>query len=165
MVICSRVTLVIVPTLVLIRHSKTEPHRDDDRSRRLTERGRGDAERVRRWLTDRGVVPDRVVVSTSARTRETWELAGVGSAAPEYDDRVYEASVRDLRDVVEETADDVGTLVLVGHNPSVEQLAWELDDSDEARDRTNRGMRTSGIAVFELDAWGDTHGRLTDFEA
>jgi phosphohistidine phosphatase len=150
---------------VLIRHSKAEPARDDDHSRRLAARGRADAEQVRRWLTERGVLPDRVVVSTAARTRETWELAGVGSAVPEYDDRVYEASVRDLREVLEETASEVTTLVLVGHNPSIEQLAWALDDSDEARDRTNRGMGTSGVAVVELASWGDPHGRLVAFEA
>jgi phosphohistidine phosphatase len=154
-----------VPTLVLLRHSKTEPHRGDDRSRRLTQRGRDDADRVRRWLGDQGLVPDRVVVSPAARTRETWELAGVGSAVPDVDERVYEATVSDLREVIGETPGTVATLVLVGHNPSIEQLAWELDDSDGARDRTNRGMGTSGVAVFELGSWSDRSGRLTQFEA
>ena len=152
-------------TLVLLRHSKTEPHRSDDHSRRLTSRGRDDAAEVRRWLSKQDIVPDRVVVSTSARTRETWELASVGHAVPEYDDRVYEASVTDLREVVEETSPDVATLVVVGHNPSIEQLAWALDETDEARERTDRGMRTSGIAVFELTDWTDLHGRLLAFEA
>ena len=150
---------------MLLRHAKAEAHRDDDHARRLAPRGREDAARVRRWLTDQGLVPGRVVVSTAARTRETWELAGVGPAEPEYDDRVYEASVQDLREVVEETAPDVGTLVLVGHNPAVERLAWELDDSDAARDRTNGGMATCGVAVFELVAWTEPHGRLSAFEA
>ena len=152
-------------TLVLFRHSKAEPHRSDDHSRRLSGRGRDDAAEVRRWLSKQEIVPDRVVVSTSARTRETWELASVGHAVPEYDDRVYEASVTDLREVVEETSPDVATLVVVGHNPSIEQLAWALDETDEARERTDRGMRTSGIAVFELAEWTDLHGRLLAFEA
>lgn len=150
---------------MLLRHSKTEPRRDDDYSRRLTARGRDDATQVRRWLTEQGLRPDRVVVSTSLRARETWTFASVGDAVPEYDDRVYEASVADLREVVDETPHDVATLVLVGHNPSMEQLAWALDDTDEARDRTNRGMRSSGIAVFELSAWTDEHGTLVAFEA
>ena len=89
----------------------------------------------------------------------------MGTAVPELDDRVYEASVADLREVVAETTDDVATLVLVGHNPSVEQLAWELDDSDEARGKTDRGLRTSGVAVFELDAWTSERGRLVGFES
>ena len=150
---------------MLLRHSKAEAHQSDDRSRVLTPRGRDDAARVRRWLTDKDLQPDRVVVSTSTRTRETWELASVGSAVAEFDERVYEASVQDLRDVVAETSPDVASLVVVGHNPSVERLAWELDDSDAARDRTNRGLRTSGVAVFELDSWQDHHGRLVAFES
>jgi len=152
-------------TLVLLRHSKAESHHDDDQSRRLTSRGRHDATRVRRWLTDQGLQPDRVVVSTSARARETWELAAVGDVLPEYDERVYGASVADLREVVMETKPEVNTLVLVGHNPSIEQLAWELDDSDAARDTANRGLRTSGVAVFQLDAWTAGRGTLVAFES
>jgi phosphohistidine phosphatase len=152
-------------TLVLLRHSKTEPARPDDHSRRLTDRGREDAAEVRRWLTEQGVVPDRVVVSTAARARETWELAGVGTAKPEYDERLYDASVDDLREVVEETGPDVATLLLVGHNPGIERFAWELDETDMARERTDRGMGTSGVAVFELSAWTDARGRLLAFEA
>jgi phosphohistidine phosphatase len=154
-----------VRTLVLLRHSKAEPQRTDDHDRRLSERGRADAERVRRWLDAQGLVPDRVVVSTSTRTRETWQLAGVGEAEPVYDERVYEASVADLREVVAETPADVTTLCLVGHNPGIERLAWELDDSDASRDRTNGGMRTSGVAVLELTDWGADHGRLVAWEA
>lgn len=152
-------------TLVLLRHSKTEPHRHDDHGRRLTARGRDDAAQLRRWLSDQGLLPDRVVASTAARAKETWELASVGTAVPDYDDRVYEASVTDLREVIAETPPDVATLVLVGHNPSIEKLAWELDDSDAARDLTNRGMHTSGVAVFELNGWTESRGTLVAFEA
>jgi phosphohistidine phosphatase len=152
-----------MPTLVLLRHAHTEPQSTDDHGRRLTERGRNDAAEVRRWLQAQGIRPHRVVVSTAARARETWELASVGDVEPEHDARVYEASVAGLRHVVAETPADVGTLVLVGHNPSVERLAWELDDGPAARERTDRGLRTSGIAVFELDGWGAAHGTLVAF--
>jgi phosphohistidine phosphatase len=152
-----------VPTLVLLRHAKTEPHRTDDHSRRLVDRGRADAEQVRRWLDAQGIRPDRVVVSTAARAQETWELASVGDVEPELDQRVYEASPEDLRAVVTETGTEVATLVLVGHNPSIERLAWELDDAEPARDRTDRGMRTCGVAVFELSGWGAETGTLVAF--
>jgi phosphohistidine phosphatase SixA len=46
---------------------------------------------------------------------------------------------------------------VVGHNPSVEQLAHEL----EATDQTNRGMRTSGVAVFEVSGWHLEQASLT----
>jgi phosphohistidine phosphatase len=154
-----------MPTLVLLRHAKAEPHRTDDHGRRLTAHGREQCAEVRRWLTAQGLVPDRVVVSSSVRTVETWELAGVGAVVAEVDERVYEASVEDLRAVVAETDPSVGTLVLVGHNPAFERYAWELDDSPAARERTDRGMRPAGVAVFSLDDWSAASAQLVDFEA
>lgn len=142
-----------MPILILLRHSKAETQRADDHSRVLAPRGRVDAISVREWLVDKGIVPDRVVVSTAARTCETWELASPGDGEVVYDERVYEASVDDLREVIRETADDVRVLLLVGHNPSVERLAWELDDSATARESTDRGMPTSALAVLSVDDW------------
>jgi phosphohistidine phosphatase len=84
---------------------------------------------------------------------------------PEVDERLYEASVEDLRGVVAETDPSVGTLVLVGHNPAFERFAWELDDSPSARERTDRGMRTAGVAVFSLPSWTAGSGGLVAFEA
>jgi phosphohistidine phosphatase len=144
-----------MPKLVLVRHAKSEAHRAEDHSRELASRGRADAAAVREWLTQQGISPDRVVVSSATRARQTWEGAAVGAATPVYDDRVYEASVTDLLEVLRETPAAVETLVLVGHNPSVERLAWELDDSEAARERTDVGMPTSAVAVFEVAGWAD----------
>lgn len=141
--------------LVLLRHAKAEPLQTIDHDRRLSERGRADAAAVREWLRAKGIRPDRVVVSTSARTRETWSLADPGGPEPVFDDRVYEASTDDLREVLAETSGDVTTLVVVGHNPGVEQLAWQLDDSDDARGVTNSGLSTSAVAVFAVSSWED----------
>ena len=143
-------------TLVLLRHAKSEAHRAaDDHSRGLAARGRADAAAVRAWLTGQGISPDRVVVSTALRARQTWECASVGGLPPVFDERVYEASPDDLLEVIRETPADVQTLVLVGHNPGIERLALSLDDSDEARDLTTSGMPTSAVAVFEVDGWAD----------
>lgn len=142
-------------TLVLLRHAKAEPHRADDHSRELAARGRADAVAVRGWFAQQGIAPDRVVVSTATRTRQTWELASPGGPEPLLDKRLYESSVDDLLEVVRETPEDVEVLVLVGHNPSVERLAWVLDDSPAARDRTKSGLPTSAVAVFEVASWAE----------
>ena len=142
-----------MPTLVLFRHAKAEAHREDDHSRQLASRGRADAVAAREWLTQQGIAPDRVVVSTAMRARQTWECGAVGQVPPVYDGRVYEATAADLLEVLRETPAGTGTVVLVGHNPGVEHLAWELDDSDTARDRTNGGLATCGLAVFEVTGW------------
>lgn len=147
-------------TLVLIRHSKAEPHRGVDHERELAPRGRSDAAELRDWLQGKGITPSYVVVSTATRTRQTWECCSVGTFAPVYDERVYDASVTDLLGVLSE-APGQGTVVLVGHNPSVEQLAWHLDDSPEARERTDTGLSTSGAAVFE--DWSGDSARLVAF--
>jgi phosphohistidine phosphatase len=149
-----------MPTLVLLRHAKAEPMRPDDHSRGLAARGRADATAVRAWLEQRGIHPDRVVASTSQRTRETWELAGPGGPEAVYDARIYEASTEALREVIGETPEDVQTLVLVGHNPSVERLAWELDDGAAARERTDPGLPTSALAIFAVPGWTDLTGAV-----
>ncbi len=113
----------------------------------------------------RGIVPDRIIVSTSARTRETWELASPGGGEVGYDDRVYEASSADLREVIGETPHRVLVLVLVGHNPGIERLVWELDDSPHARDLTNQGLPTSAIAVLTVDDWTLASAALQDLAA
>jgi phosphohistidine phosphatase len=154
----------VMPTLVLVRHAKSEGHRAEDHSRELAPRGRADAAAVQEWLAKHGISPDRVVVSSATRARQTWEGARVGDTTPVYDDRVYDASVKDLLEVLRETPAEVQTVVLVGHNPAVERLAWELDDSEAARERTDSGMPTSAVAVFEVDGWPDlTTGVLRQF--
>jgi len=144
-----------VPRLILLRHAKSEPHRADDHSRVLAPRGRADAEAVRPVIAS--LAPALAVVSTAARARETWQLADPGGVEAVFDDRVYEASVDDLREVLGELS--VGSAVLVGHNPSIERLAWEL----EANDDTNRGMKTCGLAAFEVADWSLADARMTLF--
>lgn len=152
-----------MPTLVLLRHAKAEAHRADDHSRVLADRGVTDCGAVREWLQRRDIRPDQVLVSTSARTRQTWALAGVGDAEPVYDEQVYDASLDDLLDLLCQTAPEVQTLVLVGHDPGLTQLAWTLDDSSQAREWTDRGMRTAAVAMFEVESWPDlTRARLVD---
>jgi phosphohistidine phosphatase len=142
-----------VPRLILLRHAKAEAHHADDHARVLAERGRADARAVQPLMTE--LAPDLAVVSTSARTRETWELVDPGGVPAVFDDRVYEASVEDLREVLGELT--ASCALLVGHNPSVERLAWEL----EANDDTSSGMRTCGVAVFEVADWALTEARMT----
>ena len=152
-----------MPTLVLLRHAKAQPPREDDHSRELAERGVTDCARVREWLQSRKIRPDRVLLSTAARTRQTWALAGVGDVEPLLSERVYDASLADLVELVQQSPVEVGTLVVVGHDPGLTQLAWTLDDRPEARQWTDRGMATAAVAVLEVKSWSDLAGaRLVD---
>ena len=142
-------------TLVLIRHAKAEPAHSDDHSRALSARGRLDAAAVGDWLRQRHLRADRVVVSTALRTQQTWELASPEGPAPILDPGLYENTVAHLREVVRVTDAEVETLVLVGHNPSMERLAWELDPSPQARSHTDVGLPTGAVAVFAVESWAE----------
>ena len=117
--------------LVLIRHAKAADG-PADHERRLAPRGERDAAGIGRWLAAHDTAPDAVVVSTALRTRQTWAgCAGELSdpCVPDFDDRIYEATVEDLLDVVHEAGEESSTVVLVGHNPGMQELAIYLDSS------------------------------------
>lgn len=149
-----------MPTLVLLRHAKAETLAANDRSRGLTERGREECAELRAWLAEQGVTPDRVLVSSAVRTQQTWDLAGVGQGEVVVEDRLYQAGPDEVRELMAELPADVATLVVVGHNPTLEDLAWELDEGDHARDVTNKGLGTAGVRLFALRAWDAAYGEL-----
>jgi phosphohistidine phosphatase len=130
-----------------------------DADRPLTEHGARAAAAIGSWLRGAGLVPDRVLVSPARRARQTWERAGATTAPPVVDARIYDNSADALLAAVRDTPDDVPTLALVGHNPSVRELAGLLDDGDgdpAARRDLEAGFRAGGVAVLDLDvSWAD----------
>ena len=114
--------------LVLLRHAKSDWPDVADHERPLAKRGKRDAPRAGRWLRRSGYVPDAVVCSTARRARETWNLvaevlAGDCAVPPRYEPRVYEATVLGLLMLVREFPDDERTVLIVGHNPGLAELA------------------------------------------
>jgi phosphohistidine phosphatase len=140
-------------SLVLLRHAKAEQAPGlPDEDRPLTARGHADSAAAGSWLARRGYLPDLVLCSPARRTRQTWHGVAValadagGAAAPEvrYEHAIYAGSAEDLLALVHAVADEVTTVLLIGHNPIISELSALLDpqattDSD--------GMRTAGIAV------------------
>ena len=136
---------------MLVRHAQAADA-PVDADRPLTGLGTRRAAAIGSWLAAAGVAPDLVVVSPARRTRQTW--AGAGGRAPVVDPRVYENTVAALLAAVQEAADDVQQLVLVGHNPSIGELAAVLDDGrgdESARRAVHGGFPTGGVAVLALD--------------
>jgi phosphohistidine phosphatase len=142
-----------VGELVLMRHSRaTHKTGFEDVERPLTGRGRRNAAEAGAWLRARGLVPDLVLCSAATRTRQTWdELSGpLESAEPVevwYDSRVYLADDYELREIIAETPDDVGRLLVIGHNPTIEQVASWLAGEP------GLSFPTSAIAVVEVADW------------
>ncbi|WP_246050919.1 SixA phosphatase family protein [Nocardioides guangzhouensis] len=148
--------------LVIIRHAKAEPSAATDHERRLTDAGRADAGEAGDWLAGFGVVPDRVLVSSAARTRDTWESLAEGAAyavEPVFDDSLYAAGPETALDLLRETSDEVTTLLVIGHNPTMAFLAQMLEDGEGdagASSAMAEGFPTTAVAVLAHDgSWAE----------
>jgi phosphohistidine phosphatase len=152
-------------TLVLLRHAKAEtPGEMDDFDRRLTEKGEADADAAGSWLADAGLHPRLVLCSPAARTRQTWHGVAIAfaQAAPEvpapevhYEPGLYEGGRTELIDLLRAVPDDVGTVLVVGHNPTVSDVSILLRGNDQDVDLG--GMKTAGLAVHRADGpWSET---------
>jgi phosphohistidine phosphatase len=163
--------------LILLRHAKSAwPDGVPDHKRPLAPRGRRDAPAAGRWLRESGCVPDRVLCSTAARTRETWQLAEEAlGAQPQtvFEDRVYDASIMDVLDLARQAPADVRTLLIVGHDPAMRGLTLELaggarDDAEAALlARVRVKYPTAAIAVLSFSGeWpelGSGGAQLAEF--
>ncbi|MFF4253563.1 SixA phosphatase family protein [Streptomyces sp. NPDC001663] len=145
--------------LVVLRHAKSDwPAGVHDHKRPLAARGRRDAPAAGRALAEIDCLPDLALCSTAVRARQTWDLASAQWGTPppvRHDPRLYAAEVSDLLAVVHEVSAEVETLLLVGHNPGLEELVLELaeDSLDDALDEVKVKFPTSAIAVL---AWHGT---------
>ena len=161
--------------LLLLRHAKAERlqpgGRDQDRV--LAQRGRADAKTLGAYLARHAFIPDRAVVSAAARTRETWTLlaAAMGQTPPaSFEERLYDASPDTILQAIKETGPDTGTLMVIGHNPGLQELAAMLVASGDidARERLGENFPTSALAAisFAPRDWRGVHphgGRLEHF--
>ena len=136
--------------LILLRHAHAEPAAPGqaDIDRPLSAQGLAEAEAAGRWLLAQGLVPDRVLCSPARRARETLEavLGLTGYVEQRLDERVYDATPGTLAALVDEQR-DVERLLLVGHNPGLEQLV-ALMHSGQSGDY--RGMPPAAVAVLSL---------------
>jgi phosphohistidine phosphatase len=138
---------VAAHTVILLRHAKSDWTGDEaDIDRPLAKRGRRQAPEAGRWLAVHVDRIDLAVVSTAERARATWDLVSAELAEPpptRYDDAVYAASADRLLAVVHRLTEELRRVVLVGHNPGLEELAEEL-----VGDRVL--LPTSALAVVDL---------------
>jgi phosphohistidine phosphatase len=163
--------------LLLLRHAKSSW--DDasmpDRDRPLNARGRRSAVVMRQAMRDLGLVPDLVLVSTARRTMETLEALEPWDDAPLVDplDSLYLANPMQLTAALHGVAETVRSVLLIGHNPGLHDLALSLagDQALRTRGANERaladGFPTGALAEFVVPgAWWDLReggGRLVRF--
>jgi phosphohistidine phosphatase len=161
--------------LMLLRHAKSDwtapGKRDHDRT--LNPRGREAAPKMGAYMARHALVPDLIVASTATRVAETLDLLlPAFDKAPKIvsERRIYEAEVDGLMAVIRETPQTVHSVLIVGHNPGLGDLASSLVavGDEDARQRLIEKFPTAGLAVidFAVDDWKKLHprgGRLDRF--
>ena len=147
-------------TLILFRHAKSSwPDDVDDHDRPLAERGRKAAPVMAKWLADRALKPTIALVSTARRTQETWTLIApeLGKVAKRDVREIYEAPASQILDTIHDVEPSVESLLVVGHNPGMEDLAQLLmkGDGGEAGAKIRQKFPTAAIAVVSIpvDDW------------
>jgi phosphohistidine phosphatase len=162
--------------LMLLRHAKsswTDPGRDD-RDRPLSARGLKAAPAMGAFMRKEKLVPDLVLCSPARRARDTWKLAAEAlKAAPKVivDDAVYDfGNGGRLLDAVRHKGNGAKSVLLVGHNPSLERLALRLigKADPDTKERIAKKYPTGALAVLEFKAadWRtikEAEGQLVSF--
>lgn len=147
--------------LLLLRHAKaSRTGAASDFERPLTRRGRRDAPRIARWMKTNGLVPDCVVASPAHRVRETAGLVLDELALPggdvRWDERVYEADVRALLRVLADCPADARRVLLVGHNPGLEDLVRHLGGATVREPEEGKFLPTCALARLRVEPpWAD----------
>jgi phosphohistidine phosphatase len=137
------------------------------RSTRADKDGRRSWATISAPLRGTGLVWNRIMSSPAVRAAQTIELASQGAGLPHgaafainWDRRLYLASSATLIDVLRELPEDLGSVLMVGHNPGLEDLIFDLvpdDGSSPLRDIVEVKFPTASFALLELDIdrWTD----------
>ena len=145
--------------LILLRHGLAEIAgvTGGDRERPLAKRGRAEVALTCQWLLSAGFAPDTVHVSSALRTRGTWEVAHetFPEARAEMSDGLYMADGETIVDVLDASPPEVGTVMVIGHNPGLQELGLRLAIDGGAAaphvDRIAEGFPTATAVVFRMD--------------
>jgi phosphohistidine phosphatase len=160
--------------LLLLRHSKAVPHAGKgDHERALTERGRSDASRTGSYIAGQKFTLDAAIHSGAQRTRETLAIVltrlrpGIDVAV---EPGLYEGASTAFLNAVRSVRDEAVSVLIVGHNPTIADMACRFIRAGEADDMARMAVKfpTSALATLDFDVahWRDVTeraARLVDF--
>ncbi len=146
--------------LYLLRHAKSswEDPGLADRDRPLATRGRKAVTKVARHLRAEGIRPELVLCSSATRARETLEglTEALGGADVTLDDGLYAAEADQLLERLRRVPDGIGSVMLIAHNPGLQDLAIDLASSGPDLERVREKFPTGALATIGLaGSWHD----------
>lgn len=162
-------------TLMLLRHAKSSWTQigSTDFDRPLNDRGRMTAPQIGSYMADNDLTPAQIFSSPAVRAKTTTQLALAeipGVPAPTYDQALYDGGPESLFNTIAAASDDLNTLLVVGHNPTIHAMGLSLCSSGnaEALERLGTKYPTGALAIidFKLDHWSEItggSGQLRDF--
>ena len=157
-------------TLILLRHGKSDwSTGDDDFDRPLKKRGINASRQVGKWLSANDRVPDFVIASPAARAMQTAELScdAMGIKNNEIYGRkhIYLATPEELLYVLKDCPEQAERVMLVGHNPGLEELLYFLVSGALTIPEDGKIMPTATLAILEIpDTWSQLGGGSAELE-
>lgn len=146
--------------LMILRHAKSDWNTDaaSDFERPLAGRGIKDAPRMGSWMGRHGLQPEYVISSPALRAWQTvvpvCRKLGIAETDIHWDGRAYLADVESLLEVLAECPGGAGSVLLVGHNPGLEELVEHLCGDDAARPADGKLLPTATLARITVpDDW------------
>ena len=129
-----------------------------DHARGLTDRGRDDTALMSKYMHKRDIAPDLIICSSARRTQET--LAGLAKSVikdskVKLTDDAYQANTLDLLELLRAVKPKHDSVMIVGHNPSVHDLAVDLANGGDELERMAAKFPTAALAEFKVDCEWD----------
>jgi len=141
--------------LLLMRHGKSEWNREiDDFERPLKKRGKRGAQRMGAWLKVQKILPDFIICSPAERAYNTaaklTKAMGLTVQDIYVDERIYEANLEQLQAVLADCPKEAKRVLVVGHNPGLEDLLYYLQAGQLAASEDGKLLATATLALLEM---------------
>jgi len=145
--------------LLILRHGKSDWSAEtDDYNRPLKKRGKKGAQLIAGWLNDQALIPDHVVSSPATRAidtaRRVLTALDMDTRDIHADERIYEASLEELLGVLADCPPEAGRVLIVGHNPGLEDLLLHLVPTPPMQPEDGKLLPTATLACLTMpDDW------------
>lgn len=148
-------------TLLILRHAKAVPKdsKSSDHDKSLDSLGKDDALRMGEMIRDKGMIPCFIISSTALRAKATAELVAKGCKYEGdlvLDHSLYEAKPNDYLDIIERISDRYSSVLIIGHNPTIEETIQMLTDSSDVV-VTIRSCALAHLSI-PVEKWSDIRG-------